>query len=122
MHGGRAVLVGDAAGPFPIGQGFNAAMEAATVLDCCLGQYLEQCETAPSNLSDGGATYDAAWRPELDAVSWISEKTLFDNRLHTLRAKLTMRLGLNVIGQAKSSTTSYSQVRTDAKRFGPLWA
>jgi kynurenine 3-monooxygenase len=47
---------------------------------------------------------------------------LFDNRLHTLRASLTMRLGLNVVGQAKSSTTSWSKVRADAKLFGPLWA
>jgi kynurenine 3-monooxygenase len=46
---------------------------------------------------------------------------LFENRLHTLRANLTMRLGINVIGQAKSSTRSWSQVRRDALRFGPLW-
>ena len=34
LHGGRAVLLGDAAAPFPpIGQGVNAAMESAVVLD-----------------------------------------------------------------------------------------
>ena len=69
----------------------------------------------------GAARYDAAWRPELAAISWISEKMLFENRLQTLRANLTMRLGLNVIGRAKSATTPWSQVRADARRFGPLW-
>ena len=46
---------------------------------------------------------------------------LFENRLHMLRANLTMRRGLNVIGQAKRSDKSYSQVRADARDFGPLW-
>jgi kynurenine 3-monooxygenase len=54
-------------------------------------------------------------------VSWISEKMLFENRLHTIRANLTMRIGLNIIGQAKSPDKTYSQVRADARRFGPLW-
>src|SRR3712207_3562103 len=39
LHGGKAVLIGDAAGPFPpIGQGVNAAMESAMVLDLCIAQ------------------------------------------------------------------------------------
>lgn len=123
LHGGRAVLLGDAAGPFPpIGQGVNAAMEAATVLDRCIGQSAGPNGTTPAALAAAAESYNTAWKPELDAVSWISEKMLFDNPLHTLRANLTMRLGINVIGQAKSSTTSYSQVRTDAQRLGPLWA
>lgn len=54
-------------------------------------------------------------------MSWISEKMLFEYRLHTLRANLTMRAGVNVIGQAKSAETSNSEVRADARRFGPLW-
>src|SRR3712207_2148281 len=38
LHGGRAVLLGDAAGPFPpTGQGVNAPMEAAVGLDPCIG-------------------------------------------------------------------------------------
>jgi kynurenine 3-monooxygenase len=69
---------------------------------------------SPSVLHRGG-------RPELAAISWIREKMLFENSLHTLRANITMRLGINVIGRAKSSTTSWSQVRADAKRLGPLW-
>ena len=115
LHGGKAVLLGDAAGPFPpIGQGVNAAMEAAVVLDRYIG-------SAAGPLADAAAAYGAAWKPELDAVSWISEKMLFENRFHTVRANLTMRWGINVIGQAKSSVVPYSQVRADAQRFGPLW-
>ena len=46
---------------------------------------------------------------------------LFANPLHTLRAHLTMRVGRNVIGQAKSSRVPWSQVRAEARRWGPLW-
>jgi kynurenine 3-monooxygenase len=114
LHSEAAVLIGDAAGPFPpIGQGVNAAMEGATVLDQCIGQ--------ADDLRDGAALYQAQWKPELDAISWISEKMLFENRLHMLRANLTMKAGLNVIDQAKSSTSRWSQVRADAAKFGPLW-
>jgi kynurenine 3-monooxygenase len=114
LHAGRAVLIGDAAGPFPpIGQGVNAAMKAASVLDRSLASH--------DDTAHGAAHYNMAWKPELDAVSWISEKMLFENRLHTLRANVTMRLGINVIGQAKSSERSYVQVREDARRFGLLW-
>jgi 2-polyprenyl-6-methoxyphenol hydroxylase-like FAD-dependent oxidoreductase len=114
LHAGQAVLIGDAAGPFPpIGQGVNAAMEAAMVLS--------ECITTAGTLPTAVADYDARWRPELDAVSWISEKMLFENRMHTIRANLTMRAGINVIGQAKSSQKAYSQVRAEARRFGALW-
>jgi len=114
LHGGAAVLIGDAAGPFPpIGQGVNAAMEAAVVLS--------ESIYAARDLSAGAASYDQQWKPELDAVSWISEKMLFENRLHTLRANLTMRFGINVIGQAKSSKKSYAQVYAEARRLRPLW-
>jgi kynurenine 3-monooxygenase len=115
LHGGRTVLLGDAAGPFPpIGQGVNAAMESACVLDQCL----ERCAGRPGAAA---AEYDQMWRPEVEAISWISEKMLFENRVHTLRANITMRLGINVIAQAKSSSRSYASVRSSARKFGALW-
>lgn len=114
LHGETAVLIGDAAGPFPpIGQGVNAAMEAAMVLS--------ESIASADDPRTGASNYNGQWKPELDAVSWISEKMLFENRLHTLRANLTMKAGINVIGQAKSSQKSYAQVYADAQRFGPLW-
>ena len=45
FHGGKAVLIGDAAAPYPpIGQGVNGAMESAMALD--------QCIRAEGNLPD----------------------------------------------------------------------
>jgi kynurenine 3-monooxygenase len=118
LDGGRAVLLGDAAGPFPpIGQGVNAAMEAAVALDRCIGT----AEPSATGLSGAAQSYTAAWKPELDAISWISEKMLFENRLHTLRANLTMRWGINPIGRAKSEDIPWSRVQADARRWGPLW-
>lgn len=115
LHAGRIVLLGDAAGPFPpIGQGVNAAMESATVLDRCIGE-------TGTDLLAAAARYDAAWKPELNAVSWISQKTLFENRLNTLRSILTMALGQNVVGEAKRTDMSYADVRQKAERLGPLW-
>ena len=76
---------------------------------------------AAGDLSTGAASYDLQWKPELNAVSWISEKMLFENRFHTLRANLTMKAEINVIGQAKSSQKPYAQVRAEARQYGPLW-
>jgi 2-polyprenyl-6-methoxyphenol hydroxylase-like FAD-dependent oxidoreductase len=113
LHGGRAVLLGDAAAPFPpIGQGANAAMESAAVFDQILA----------AQSADPLADYTAAWKPETDAVTWISERVLFDEPLNTLRATVTMAFGMNPVGQAKSADTSYSEVRAKAARLGPLWA
>jgi kynurenine 3-monooxygenase len=58
-----------------IGQGVNAAMEAAMMLS--------ESIASASDPRAGAASYDAQWKPELDAVSWMSEKMLFENRLHT---------------------------------------
>jgi 2-polyprenyl-6-methoxyphenol hydroxylase-like FAD-dependent oxidoreductase len=116
LHGGRAVLLGDAAAPFPpIGQGVNAAMESAVVLDGFLGE-------PDVDPPDAAARYSAAWKPQSDAVTWISERVLFDNPLNTLRSTVTMALGVNVVGQAKSATVPYSEVREKARQLGPLWA
>jgi len=94
-------------------------MESASVLDTCI----ERIGSAPDRLpAAAAAAYGEVWQPEVQAISWISERMLFENRRHMARANLTMRLGINVIGQAKSSTRSWSQVRRDARRFGPLWA
>jgi kynurenine 3-monooxygenase len=89
-------------------------MEAAMVLS--------QSIATTRDVQAAAADYDLQWKPELDAVSWISEKMLFENPMHTVRANLTMRAGINVIGQAKSSQKSYAQVRADAQRLGPLWS
>jgi kynurenine 3-monooxygenase len=53
------------------------------------GMVLSESITAAGDLSTDAALYNVQWKPELDAVSWISEKMLFEHRLHTLRANLT---------------------------------
>jgi len=60
------------------------------------------------------------WRPEVQVISWISERMLFENRRLVLRANLTMSLGIGVIGQAQGST-GYGP-RCAGRRSGcPLW-
>jgi kynurenine 3-monooxygenase len=119
LQGGKAVLIGDAAAPYPpIGQGVNGAMESAMVLDQSLGD----AGTSPAQLIDAAARYSARWKPEADAVSWISERSLFENRFHTVRALATSMLGLSIFEQAKSADVPYSQVRRRAERLWPLWA
>ncbi|MFC9352531.1 FAD-dependent oxidoreductase [Arthrobacter sp. NPDC057013] len=119
LQGGKAVLIGDAAAPYPpIGQGVNGAMESAMVLDQCI----QDAGSSPVQLVDAAARYSAQWKPEADAVSWISERSLFENRFHTVRALATSMLGLSIFEQAKSAEVPYSQVRRRAERLWPLWA
>ena len=119
FHGGKAVLIGDAAAPYPpIGQGVNGAMESAMTLDRCIGEAGNQ----PGQLAEAARRYSATWKPEADAVSWISERSLFENRFHTIRALATSMLGLSIFDQAKSADVPYSEVRRKAERLWPLWA
>lgn len=118
LHGGKAVLLGDAAAAFPpIGQGVNAAMESAMVLDLCIGQLGH----SPEELIDAAKLYNTRWKPEADAVSWMSVKSLFENRAHMLRATITSKLGLSIFNAAKSAEIPYSEVRRKAERLWPLW-
>jgi kynurenine 3-monooxygenase len=118
LYGGKAVLLGDAAAAFPpIGQGVNAAMESAMTLDCCIGEV----GRSPTELVGAARLYDTKWRPEAEAVSWMSVRSLFENRFHMLRASITSGLGLSIFDQAKSVDVPY-EVRREADRRWPLWA
>jgi 2-polyprenyl-6-methoxyphenol hydroxylase-like FAD-dependent oxidoreductase len=114
LHGGRAVLLGDAAAAFPpVGQGGNAALESAIVLDQCL---------VSGPLDTVGARFEASWKPEADAVSWIGGQVRYQNPWMFVRMIIASAFGVNIASQAKSSTRSYAQVRRAARRLGPLWA
>jgi kynurenine 3-monooxygenase len=118
LFGGRAALLGDAAAAFPpIGQGVNAAMESAMALDCCIGE----AGHSRAQLLEAAKLYSMRWKPEADAVSWMSERSLFENRFHMLRASFTSRLGLSIFNDAKSADVPYSEVRRKAERLWPLW-
>jgi 2-polyprenyl-6-methoxyphenol hydroxylase-like FAD-dependent oxidoreductase len=119
LQGGRAVLIGDAAAPFPpIGQGVNAAMESSMVLDLCIGE----TGASPGGLLEAARLYDARWKPEAHAVSWISERSLFENPYHTARALVASMLGISIFDRAKSVELPYSEVRRRAEGLWPLWA
>ena len=115
LHAGRAVLLGDAAAAFPpIGQGVNAAMESAAVLDRCIGE-------AAGDLTAGAACYDAEWKPEADAVSWIAQRVLLEEPIDMLRSCVTTLLGGSAVGPALSPELPYSEVRRRAERLVPAW-
>ena len=118
LHGGKAVLIGDAAAAFPpIGQGVNAAMESAMVLDRCIGA----AGASSTGLLEGARRYNAEWRPEAEAVAWMAVRSLFENRAQMFRASMTSRFGISVFDQAKSADVPYSEVKRKAERFWPLW-
>jgi kynurenine 3-monooxygenase len=116
--GGAAVLLGDAAAPFPpIGQGVNAAMESAVLLASCVAE----AQSTPEGLRAAAARYSTQWKPEADAVSWIGEKFVFDSPLHTLRNALTTQFGFSVFKNSKRADISYAQAKQAAERLGLVW-
>ncbi|MFN8456832.1 MAG: NAD(P)/FAD-dependent oxidoreductase [Anaerolineae bacterium] len=118
LYGGKAVLLGDAAGPFPpVGQGVNAAMESAMMFDLCIAE----AGHSPAQLLEAAQLYNSRWKPEVEAVSWLSEKNLFENPWHELRMQVAGRLGLHVLEQAKSADLPYSAVKERAEKLWPLW-
>lgn len=116
FYGSKAVLLGDAAAPFPpIGQGINAAMESATVLD----QNLKTDNLA--SLYQSLVTYHNEWKPEADAVSWICRKFEYGNIAQSLRVMITSEFGANPFNNAKKSGMSYLEVKRQAERLWPVW-
>ena len=118
-YGGKAVLLGDAAAPFPpIGQGLNAALESSMVLDQSVGE----TGTSPDQLLEAASRYGAKWKPEADAVAWVAERHLAENVFQNLRAAISqMVFGLSLVGECKRSDIPYTEAKRKAKRLRPLW-
>jgi len=117
LYGGKVVLLGDAATPFsPIGQGINAAMESAMVLDQCI------TSDNPQDLLASAKQYNEVWLPEAKAIAWISERMVYNKLSHNLRMVITQQLGINILSNAKKTEVPYSAVKKQADKLPMLWA
>jgi hypothetical protein len=127
---GKCILLGDAAAPFPpIGQGINAGMESAMVLDQCIGALLLESENEQQTLSGGtsklgfpqisvcelGKMYTAQWKPEVDAVTEISSRLIYGDKLCEIKSAIQLILGavsglaLDPLTLSKKSGLSYTK-------------
>lgn len=117
---GKVVFIGDAAHAYPpIGQGANAAMEAAIALDRCVE---EAGGSGVAAIPNAIALFDRAWRPEADAIAWIGRKMVFTNKAHLIRALITNAMNRNVHMEARRSDMPFSTVKRRAQRMWPIWA
>ena len=124
---GRVVLVGDAGAPVPpIGQGVNAAMESAMVLDQCLALALEQGSEAGAVVAQAQEHFLARWTPEADALREIALTVDLSKSYTSKRLLLAGALGYSGVANAKKEALSYQQAwmifRTWERRlrFTPL--
>ncbi len=111
FHGGRLVLVGDAGAPFPpIGQGVNAAMEAATVLDRCIGEHVKLgSPTARADVLEAARSFTEQWQPESEAVRQISWGMDITNRWIAPKLSLYLLFGREALTNAKDGNMPYTQ-------------
>jgi len=99
---GRCVILGDAAAPFPpIGQGVNAAMEGAMVLDRSLA--------LNSDVKDAIAAFEAHWKPQTNAMTKITEinDPLSFTPVSILKMFILDKLGAQSFANSKKGDMSY---------------
>ena len=118
MHGGRVVLLGDAGAPFPpVGQGVNAAMEAATVLDTCIGLQLGNGGSTADVLEAAARDFTRAWAPEASAIRTIARGLEYNASVFFIpRSVLYLRLGVSALHNAKDGNLSYIQALAIQRR------
>eukprot|EP00854_Cymbomonas_tetramitiformis_P027401 gene27401-33762_t len=119
LRSGRFVLLGDAACAFPpIGQGVNAAMESATVLDQCIGRvwnsFTSGAEPANVVFCQALNDFDTKWRPNTDALVWLGDHMWSGNAMWMLcKGMFSSKLGLGALSRSKDRTLSYYAVMTE---------
>jgi len=112
FNAGRLVLLGDAGNPFPpVGQGINAALESAMVLDQCLAR----AEAAGRNPQEALAAFTFEWMPEAQAVSWIAQCVEFGNPWKIGLVVVGVLAGFSALNDAKKATVKWSEVAARAK-------
>lgn len=122
-YAGKVIFIGDACASYPpIGQGANAAMESAMVLDQSIEAICPNGEFTPDNLLQIAKHYHQQWHEEVSALSWAAKKLLLTKKWHLARVQIGALLNRNVLEETKSSQLSYTEVRERANRVWPLWA
>jgi len=107
---GRVVLLGDAGAPVPpIGQGVNAAMESAMVLDQCLALAEQQASEAAAVVAQAQDHFLARWTPETDALREIALTVDLSKNYTSKRLLLAEVLGYSGVANAKKEELSYQQ-------------
>ena len=124
---GRVVLLGDAGAPVPpIGQGVNAAMESAMVLDHCLALAQQQASEAAAIVAQAQAHFLARWTPEADALREIALTVDLSKSYTSKRLLIAGVLGYSGVANAKKEELSYQQAWTRFRtwerrlRYSPL--
>lgn len=117
LIGGRCVLLGDAGTAFPpVGQGVNAALEAATVL----GERLARVEDP--DIQAAIDDYNQTWLPEARACAVIANQVVYGSSLNMLRMLVLGALseisGVEFVGPqlAKNANYSYSEALAITQR------
>ena len=122
-NAGKVVFIGDACASYPpIGQGANAALESAMILDQSITAICQNGQDVSDNIPQIAEHFDAQWGAEARAVSWAANKFKFTNKWHIIRVQIAAKLNCNVVEETKSSTMSYSDARKHARKVWPLWA
>ena len=124
---GRVVLLGDAGAPVPpIGQGVNAAMESAMVLDQCLALAQEQGSGPDTIVAQAQDHFLTRWTPEADALREIALTVDLSKNYTSKRLLLAGMLGYSGVANAKKEELSYQEAWTKFRswerrlRYSPL--
>lgn len=125
LFGGRVALLGDSGAPFPpFGQGVNAAMESATILDTCIDKMFQS--VGPRTISSLDVDemlsyYSAEWSPQAFAAREIAlSLDLKQSFLVTMKARLYMFFGVSSLSNSKDARLTYSEaleIEKKADRF-----
>ena len=106
----KVVFLGDAGAPIPpIGQGVNAAMESAIVLDQCLAQAQQKCSDPISAVGLARRLFNEQWEKETDALRHIAMTVDTSKSSTVRRLLLASLLGYSAVNMSKKDSLSYQQ-------------
>uniref|UniRef100_A0A0G4F5P6 FAD-binding domain-containing protein n=1 Tax=Chromera velia CCMP2878 TaxID=1169474 RepID=A0A0G4F5P6_9ALVE len=115
FNAGRVVIIGNAGNPFPpVGQGINAALESAMVLDQCLVE-AEGAGGEGKGFCWAGDRFTEKWLSEAHGINWIAQRLEFGNTWKMGLVVTAALLGFSVLTDAKKSTMKWSEVARAAK-------